>query len=73
MDIRKNFLIERVAKHWKMLSREVVESLSLEVLRKSRHGTLQAGFLGMVVFSQRLDLMISQVFNIEDSTITKDW
>lgn len=47
MDIRKNFLIERVAKHWKMLSREVVESLSLEVLRKSRHGTLQAGFLGI--------------------------
>jgi len=41
LGIRKNFITERMVRHWNRLSRKVVESPSLEVFKKRVDVALQ--------------------------------
>jgi len=50
LDIRKNFFLGRVVRHWNRLPMEVIKSPSLEVFKKHVHVALQGfGLVGMVV------------------------
>lgn len=66
MDIKKNFPMERVIRHWKDLPREVVDSPSLEVSKKCLDGALSA----LVGISHRFDSKILEVFSNLSGSMT---
>lgn len=67
LDISKYFFRKRVIRYG--LSREVVDSQFLEVFNKTL-GVALSGLVDMLVFSYRLDLMISDIFSKQIDFVT---
>lgn len=67
LDIRRNFFMEWVVKHWNGLSREVVESLSLEGFKK----WLDVALSAVVYLTKWMsDSTISEVFSNQIDSVT---
>jgi len=71
LHIKRSFSSERVARHWHRLPRDVVEALSLEVLKERAAVVLQDRVCwAMLVVGGWLDWMNLAVFsNLNDSLI----
>lgn len=73
MDIRQNFFTGRVVKHWNRLHEKVVESPSSEVFKTTNGcGTLWNGLVDMMVFGQKLNLILEDFSSLNDSVIPRD-
>lgn len=64
MGIGEKFFAERAIRYWNELLREVAESLSPEAIKErlTAHDTQCHGLIDTVLFSHKLDSIISEVF-----------
>lgn len=63
LDIKKIFFNRRIVKHWNILSREVIESLLLEVFKRHVDVMIRDMVLwDLAVLELWLDSMVSNVF-----------
>lgn len=68
--LEKNFLTERVVKHWNRLPKAVGEVPFLKVFKKQVD--MQYGLLSMMGLGQRLDLILKVFSSLNGSVILKD-